>query len=332
MHLLQTIPPSRARSQIRPATGLPVRHRLRIHVHEYELPFGVTRIGRSGSCRIVIEDPAISREHAEVIVEAARVVVRDLGSRNGTWLEGERIEGEVELRDGARLRLGTVDVQIVDCVPRAPMRSTLRLRACAACSATFSFEERECPQCHAPATDEDWLLGKDVIRTPSDARRQESWWLDLHVDLVERALSLWRLDDAQRALQRIEDGVVEHRDGIDAATFDRAFDVAIRLSAAQGDAAWIRWALETHVAIHRVPSRAVVDRLRVLPPILLEDARPALRRVTERLAHVGDDDASERLDVLRALRLELDRFQQERFRPRSETCSPERLQDRATRP
>jgi hypothetical protein len=326
MPLLQTIPPSRASSQIRPATG-PVRHRLRIDVQEYELPFGVTRIGRAESCRIVIEDPAISREHAEVIVERERVVVRDLGSRNGTWLAGERVEGEAELRDGDRLRLGTVDVQIVDCVPRAPMRSTLRLRACAGCSATFAFEERECPQCHAPARDEEWLLGEGVIRTPTDEGRRRGWWLEMHVDLVERALSLWRLDDAQRALQRIEDGMAEHRDGIDAATFDRAFDAAIRLSAAQGDAAWIRWTLETHVAVRRVPSRAVVDRLRVLPPILLEDARTALRRLTGQLAHVGDEEASERLDVLRAVCLELDRF-----RRRVAISGTQSTLDRATRP
>ena len=323
MSLLQTSPPTRARSQIRPAVGAPVRHRLRIHVHEYELPFGATRIGRSGGCRIVIEDPTISREHAEVTVEGARVVVRDLGSRNGTWKDGERVETEIELRDGDRLRLGTVDVQLIDCVPRAPMRSTLRLRACAGCGATFAFEERACPQCKEPARDEDWLLGDNVIRTPSDETRRRSWWLELHVDLVERALSLWRLDDAQRGLQRIEDGIVEQRDGIDAATFDRAFDAAIRLSAAQGDAAWIRWVLQTHVALRRVPSRTVVDRLRVLPPILLEDARPALQRVTEALAHAGDDDASERLDVLRAVRLELDRF-----RDRVQDAAL----DRATRP
>src|SRR5207248_847330 len=119
---------------------------------------------------------------------------------NGTWVDGERIDGEAELHDGDRLRLGTVDVQLIDCVPRAPMRSTLRLRGCTECGATFAFEERACPSCHAPARDEDWLLRAGMIRTPADETRRRGWWLELHVDLVERALSLWRLDDAQRGL------------------------------------------------------------------------------------------------------------------------------------
>lgn len=288
--------------------GAPVRHRLRVHVHEYELPYGVTRIGRGSTCRIVIEDPTISRDHAEIVIDDKSVRLRDLASRNGTFVDGERIEEEIELRDGARLRLGTVDVRLVACHPRAPMRSTLRLRACGACGATFSFEERRCPKCGEPARDEDWLLGEGVIRTPVDATKRRSWWLELHVDLVERALSLWRLDDAQRTLQRIEDGLAEHREGVADATFERAFDAAIRSSVARGDASWIRWTLQTHLALRRVPSRAVVDRLRSLPPILLEDVRDVLSVVATELAHSGDDDASERLDVLRALRIEIDRL------------------------
>jgi len=321
--LLQRRPPSRARSQIRPAIGVEVRHRLRIHVHEYELPPGVTRVGRDAGCRIVVEDPTISREHAEIVVDASGVTVRDLGSRNGTWVDGARIDGETELADGARLRLGTVDIQLVDTIPRAPLRSTLRLRACTQCAATFAYEERACPACGAPARDEDWLLGDDVIRTPADERRRRSWWLELLVDLLERALSLWRLDDAQRVMQRIEEGLDERGDEADPATLDRAYLVAVRLSAAQGDAAWIRWMLQAHVASNRVPSRDVVDKLRALPAILLEDARPALESAT-RVLRAGDEvDAFERLDALRALGMELDRL-----RDRLD----DRVTDRTTRP
>jgi hypothetical protein len=45
----------------------------------------------------------------------------------------------------------------------------------------------------------------------------------------------------------------------------------------------------------------VVDRLRALPPILLEDARPALERCAEILADAGDEDAFERMKVLRGM-------------------------------
>jgi hypothetical protein len=313
MPIMETTSSSRTISQIRPRLGLPVRHRIRIHDHELELPaLGTTRIGRSRSCAIVIDHPAISREHTELIVRGARVVVRDLGSRNGTWVDGERIAHEIELEHGGRLRFGSVDAELFVSVTPAPMPSTLRLRACLGCGMTFEIEERACPRCKAPTRDEDWPLGHDVmhdvIPTLVDETRRRSWWLELHVDLVERALSLWRLDDAQRGLQRIEDAIAERGDDVDAASLDRAFDVAIRLSVAQGDTAWIRWVLDTQAATERVPSRALVDRLRALPPILMEDARPALQRLTEVVVHAGDHEAIDRLEVLRGLHFDVEKL------------------------
>jgi hypothetical protein len=184
----------------------------------------------------------------------------------------------------------------------APLRSTLRLRACEGCAATFDVEEPACPRCEAPAHHD------DVLETVVDESRRRSWWLELHVDMVERALSLMRLDDAQLGLQRIEDAITTRRDDIDTTSFDRAFDVAIRVSAARGDAAWIRWVLDTQSSTGRVPSRAVVDRLRALPPILLEDAHASLQRLTESITEIADDEESERLDVLRGLCFELEKF------------------------
>jgi hypothetical protein len=148
----------------------------------------------------------------------------------------------------------------------------------------------------------------DVIPTLVDDTRRRSWWLELHVDMVERALSLWRLDDAQRGMQRIEDAIAQRRDDVDAASLDRAFDVAIRVSAARGDAAWIRWVLDMQVSARRVPSHALVDRLRALPPILMEDAQPALQRMTKLFAHGANDETIDRLDALRVLCFEVEQL------------------------
>jgi nucleoid-associated protein YgaU len=58
-------------------------------------------IGRSNSARmpniVLDEDHAVSRRHAELLRTDAGYVVRDIGSSNGTWLNGERLQGE-ELR------------------------------------------------------------------------------------------------------------------------------------------------------------------------------------------------------------------------------------------
>jgi hypothetical protein len=63
------------------------------------------RIGRGEESQIVLHDPSVSRAHAVVEVAAGKAVVRDLGSTNGTFLNGRRVEAE-PLRDGDELRFG----------------------------------------------------------------------------------------------------------------------------------------------------------------------------------------------------------------------------------
>lgn len=63
-----------------------------------------TRIGRSPACEIVIDDKRISRTHAKVRVDGHRVVLEDLGSTNGTWVNGLRIAEPVTLGHGDEIR------------------------------------------------------------------------------------------------------------------------------------------------------------------------------------------------------------------------------------
>jgi diguanylate cyclase (GGDEF)-like protein len=64
-----------------------------------------TVVGRSPEAQIRLRDDGISRAHAELLVEDGRVRVRDLGSTNGTFLNGERADAR-ELRDGDKLSVG----------------------------------------------------------------------------------------------------------------------------------------------------------------------------------------------------------------------------------
>ena len=63
-------------------------------------------LGRGASCATTIDDPTVSRAHARVRVEAGRVLVEDLGSRNGSWLGGARLAGPREMAPGEELRAG----------------------------------------------------------------------------------------------------------------------------------------------------------------------------------------------------------------------------------
>lgn len=69
---------------------------------------GEYTIGRDPSCDIVIADPYISRKHAKIFYRDDKWYVEDLGSRNGTFVNGEEIRGRgpVELREGMEIVVG----------------------------------------------------------------------------------------------------------------------------------------------------------------------------------------------------------------------------------
>jgi hypothetical protein len=72
----------------------------------YALSRPVTRIGRGSETDLRIDDPGISRNHAELRRSGGDVTIVDLGSTNGVVVDGRRVDQE-RLRDGAEVRLGS---------------------------------------------------------------------------------------------------------------------------------------------------------------------------------------------------------------------------------
>jgi predicted component of type VI protein secretion system len=66
-----------------------------------------TTIGREG-CDITLGDPDVSRRHAEIQVSNGDILISDLGSTNGTFVNGERIDQPRTLKDGDEVRIGAV--------------------------------------------------------------------------------------------------------------------------------------------------------------------------------------------------------------------------------
>lgn len=82
-------------------------------------PFVVTadgptaRIGRSVHCELRIDDPYASRIHAELVRDDGAVTVEDLASGNGTFLNGERVEGRVAVGVGDLLQIGNTRIRLL---------------------------------------------------------------------------------------------------------------------------------------------------------------------------------------------------------------------------
>jgi hypothetical protein len=64
-------------------------------------------IGRSRDCDVVLDDPNVSRHHAEVRPSGGSWIVNDLGSTNGIKLNGRRVRGPESLKRGDEIELGT---------------------------------------------------------------------------------------------------------------------------------------------------------------------------------------------------------------------------------
>ena len=69
-------------------------------------PGGAT-MGRSRQCDVTVDDPNVSRNHAEVRPRGGSWVLTDLGSTNGSRLNGHRVEGSEVLKPGDEIEVGT---------------------------------------------------------------------------------------------------------------------------------------------------------------------------------------------------------------------------------
>jgi DNA-binding winged helix-turn-helix (wHTH) protein len=74
---------------------------------EWSLVEGTTVVGRDRDCRVRINSPMVSRRHAQIVVSPDQTTVEDLGSKNGTHVNGRRIMRSVTLKDGDHVQVGS---------------------------------------------------------------------------------------------------------------------------------------------------------------------------------------------------------------------------------
>jgi hypothetical protein len=75
----------------------------------YDLDKPTMTVGRMGGSNIVLDHPTVSREHATIKLEGDEFRVYDLGSANGTFVNGQRLREPVVLEDGMILRFGELE-------------------------------------------------------------------------------------------------------------------------------------------------------------------------------------------------------------------------------
>lgn len=78
----------------------------------FQLPDGQFTVGRSGQNHIILQEDSVSGRHAELLIYGPEVIVRELESRNGTFVNNVRIQTQSGVKHGQTIRFGRVEVRL----------------------------------------------------------------------------------------------------------------------------------------------------------------------------------------------------------------------------
>ncbi len=172
-------------------------------------------IGREAGVAIQIEHPTVSRQHAQLVLSGAQMVLIDMGSANGTRVNGVKITGPQTLREGDSVELGKVNAIYFNkhaptALAPAAKTSAGKLSLSMATSSTRDLEEDESPVAHVPLERvEDLLAGLlEILTKPRPlaerAQHVSKMFLSMMPSLSQAAL----LDPCGRLIGGITDGRV----------------------------------------------------------------------------------------------------------------------------
>jgi len=201
--------------------------------HDFELPPGRFIIGRSTECQLSLDDPLVSRKHAELIVTENTVELRDLGSRNGVNVNDEKISGTRVINYGDRITIGSQSIHIAQ-----SQSDTHKLHNTGA-----------------------WNAVPTSADPPVTIKRKA---FQLIGGVAQKALAMGKADEALRLMEPLLDAVMQAANGkaeADECLADQAGLFAAKLAMANDDATWVNYVFELY-SLRRKPCPAsTIDEL-----------------------------------------------------------------------
>lgn len=198
-----------------------MKHVLRYKNHDIELSEGKFVIGRAATCQLSLDDPLVSRHHAQLTVEGDSVTVEDLGSRNGVKVNGELINRRYSVQDKDQIIIGGQELKYL--TRRENMGDTL-IQPATQRIPTFGLL--------GILADKAFALGR--------------------ADEAERLLT----ELLDQVLGDLEGGREVKPD-----LFDRATDYAMKLAIATGSARWVEYIFRAFGSVRRPCPAGFVDEL-----------------------------------------------------------------------
>jgi hypothetical protein len=264
-----------------------LKRRLRFMFQEIDLAEGSFLIGRSPSCNLTLEDPLVSRHHARITSTPDNVKIADLGSRNGTLVNGEPLFDDHALSHNDRIRIGSHEMVFLEerRFLSRPLRVTGALAACPACHATIaaggktcphcgaklSGATRTCPRCRVLADPADTFCarcgagfeeGEDTI-TLHMGGGSSGWTSGLVSTVIAKAMRARRFEHAARLLGgKIEDYDTKAARGVhDVALLAEIVPVNLQLAAELQDGSRLKWIVDAYAGAGEITSEEVLEQL-----------------------------------------------------------------------
>jgi predicted component of type VI protein secretion system len=210
-------------------------------------------IGRGPDCDIIVDSAIASRTHCSVSITPRGVVVEDLKSSNGVFVNGERVKGTRELLVGDRMAVGNEVLTLYSFgAPNLAQEKSKR--------PTARDLDRE--KAGPPSS-----MRERLPVDEADIPTQRTHAFDAVGRLADRMSAEGRLDTAEKILTGHIFAVLRGERDTDKApdeVIESASRYALKLASARLDGAWVDRVLEYHLALRRPLSAESLERVRAL--------------------------------------------------------------------
>lgn len=218
-----------------------------------ELELGSLLIGRLPECDICLNDNLVSRMHARISVQDDSVVIEDLHSTNGIYVNRERVQQHVRACEGDRLLIGSTELSIFQ-APREPRGSG---------SASRPPGARSVLSAQTPSPVHDSAQNRRTGPPPAPTTTRSSA-LQLIGGLADRLAAEGSLQEAAEVLSEHLKGI--HRGAIAGlavtdAQVACASEYALRLARWTSRVGWVEYVVELHLAASVLMTESVLSEL-----------------------------------------------------------------------
>lgn len=248
---------------------------------------GTLTIGRSPQCQIILDDPLVSRLHSKFHI-SKRIFIEDLGSRNGTYVNGKRIIGKIEVKPGDKIMIGTQEMEITKPLEHGKS-ATMPFIHCPTCGKSRPDTEEPCPFCGVYLVSrkkdeknpdilpiqtlnllEEETLEQDVafktieIENSEDETTYIATPLTIMSNVAGKFIILKRYEEAEKLITRFEKEIetkIQLGSIVNSKEVELASFVVVKYVAETGNAQYLDIIFNMYVYINLIPPRNLVDEL-----------------------------------------------------------------------